>query len=290
MAPSDKVIMASAMLANTNPTRADVLIPNFLFELRDMPMMLKDAGDLLLGTFSPTARKRGKKNLAASQYLAYNFGWAPLISDVKKMFSFTQNVNKRTKEWNKVYSSGGFRRRFDLGTNSAYRVSIGNGVDTIGNFTINSTITRNSWGTVRWRPSSPRTGASSRPTPNQIKRMVLGLSSKNITANVWESLPWSWLVDWFTNVGDVLTATAGRDLVLPEAINVMSTTQGVSQTPHKVVLESGDWEGASTLNSGAFNYIHKERSQPSVTIQANMGILNPYQLSILGSLALLRAR
>jgi hypothetical protein len=176
LAPADLGALASSLIAGTNPTRPDVLVPNFLFELKDMPMMLKDAGDLLLGGLKPSIRKRNKKNLSASQYLAYNFGWAPLISDVKKLFDFTENVKKRTSEWNRVYSSGGLKRRYKLGTEEADSTYVGDSYYH-GNFTVSAHISRTSWGTVRWRPVQPRTGAPSRPTPEKIRRLVLGLSA-----------------------------------------------------------------------------------------------------------------
>ncbi len=40
--------VATAVLARSNPSRADISVPNFLYELKDLPGMLKEIGALKL--------------------------------------------------------------------------------------------------------------------------------------------------------------------------------------------------------------------------------------------------
>jgi hypothetical protein len=289
----DNGAMAARLLSFTNPTRADVLLPVFLFELRELPLMLRDAGRLLLGTMSRKARQsRPPKNLAASQYLAYNFGWAPLISDVKKLFSFKDNVARRAKEWDRVYSNGGLKRRANLSQTvltGSYSRTVGYSTD-LGSFDVQQQSTQNVWGTVRWRPTGGYHGKVGRPTPGEIRRMVLGLSKHNITANIWEAIPWSWLVDWFINVEDMLTSSAGRGQVVPDSINIMRHNhhQGVSKSAMHVW--NNPYRGQVTLSPGRYVIESKNRTQPGASLNADIPLLSGYQLSILGSLALLKGR
>jgi hypothetical protein len=32
----------------------------------------------------------------------------------------------------------------------------------------------------------------------------IGLDPGNISSAAWEAIPWSWLIDWFANVGEYL--------------------------------------------------------------------------------------
>lgn len=284
--------LAAQLLAGTNPTRANVLLPVFVFELRELPMMLKDAGSLLLGTMSKRVRdSRKPKNLAASQYLAYNFGWAPLISDVKKLFSFKEQVTKRAREFDRLGSAGGLKRRYKLGTDEnsgSYDVNCyySTGLQTMP---CSYTTTQKSWGTVRWRPAG---GAWNdkvrRPTPPEIRRIILGLNGANVTANIWEAVPWSWLIDWFVNVDDMIGANQGRGLVTPGNVNIM--THKVTRGHHASQTISFAPNGEVTWSDGHYLLERKARTQSNATLTANVPLLSGHQLSILGSLALLRGR
>jgi len=104
-------------LANTNPNRRTVDMPVFLFELLDLPKMLKSVGEDLIRL----ARKKGrppkksdKVTYLAGKNLEVQFGWVPLISDLGKMMDFQQIVAKRTEELQRLGSDKGLRRRFTV--------------------------------------------------------------------------------------------------------------------------------------------------------------------------------
>lgn len=48
-------------------------------------------------------------------------------------------------------------------------------------------------------------------TPQMWKRQAFGFTLENFVPTVWEIIPWSFLVDYFTNIGDILNA-ASTDL------------------------------------------------------------------------------
>lgn len=286
----------SQLFAGTNPTRPHVQLPVFLFELREIPMMLNQAGAILLGRSGKGSGKgRYYKYLspaqrAASANLAYNFGWKPLVNDVKRMFDFKDAFDKRQNEWNRLYSSSGLRRRMSLGGNQAS----GDGPSTYGFPSYLTTVAskyqshNTYWGTVKWVPTAP-SPYNSRPTPNDVRRMIFGLHSSQIIGNVWEAIPWSWLVDWFSNVGDVLQANQGRSMVRPQGGCIMVKQTSVNY--HKMVSE--EWGGPNyevILTAGSYKYRKHYRFLANGSVTAYVPDLSGTQLSILGSLALLKGR
>ena len=198
--------------ALTNPTRAIVNYPVALFELKDLPHMIHQAGAILSAGRLADHKGQFWKNLsptqrAASAYIGTQFGWAPLVQDLKNLFKATTLVEKRKKEWNNLFKGNGLRMRRKLTSD----VLAGSFDSTVSGFHPTQTswvATTEVWGTIRWTPTEayPFNGP---PPDDQIRRQIFGLSTANVLDNVWQALPWSWLADYFFSLGDSLRAHAG---------------------------------------------------------------------------------
>lgn len=284
---------AARLLANTNPTRPDIQLPVFILELRDIPKMIEHAGALLLRL------RRGRPRFglrpdqeAASALLAYNFGWAPLIGDLKKLVSFSDLTAKRMKEFDRLYSGPGLKRRMNLDTaysqphGFTYGVAGPNPGNSVTAQGLSRTIV---WGTVRWKPTpAPLNSPLRVPPPSDVRRHVLGLSAANITANVWEALPWSWLIDYFVNVGDVLAAKQGRSVATPSLPCIMRKSTTYNYGPSMFFPQNALGEGI-TFGDMRQQYEKKERNVVSGgSIFGSFSDLSGRQLSILGALASLK--
>lgn len=163
-----------------------------------------------------------------NNWLAFQFGWKPLLSDIRKMVKAIFQIDSMLQ--NLIRNNGlPIRRRAKVFNDSTSKVL--SSANTIG-------INRNTW--VDWpdrtnrypsaryeikRSLQTEVWASSSfifylkdiELPSVKQRLKLGLLGMNPTpASVWNALPWSWLIDWLTNIGDILnnmSSIAGERLV-----------------------------------------------------------------------------
>jgi hypothetical protein len=56
---------------------------------------------------------------------------------------------------------------------------------------------------------------------NLANDLILGLTRGQILPNIWEALPWSWLIDWLTNIGDLIEANNNQFAVPVNKVNIM---------------------------------------------------------------------
>lgn len=285
-------IMRSRLLANSNPYRADVQLPVFIFELGEIPGMIRYMGDILLkGRRAVPRHPISVSRRIAADNLAIQFGWLPLIGDINRLLSFQASFQKRQKEWERLYNGSGLKRRMTLdvySANASRPFSCTGVVNGAGTMQATGTFTQTVWGTVRWKPIAlPAEHPLRRPSDREIRRDMLGLGVRHMTANLWEALPWSWLVDWFTNFGDLLTASMGRSSIEAGSVNIMT---------HKQLL-LGHGPLPATLNSGvpaviSTGSILGETKQRGIYNTSHFSMHNPLlsgrQLSILASLTALR--
>lgn len=286
--PPNNSMLGTRMLARTNPGRPHVSVPVFVGELRDLPHLIRWTGESLLNPkhWRNLASKHGARaKFLAEANLGWRFGWAPLLSDLKKMILFTDAVTRRETELRRLYH-GGLKRRMTLDTaHQATNTSVV--LDSVG-FENQRAIrhavqSRKIWGTVRWTPTTHPDFRNDQYMHRLARKAVFGMRLS--PADVWELMPWSWLADWFGNVGDFLEATNNSIPVKHGPVCIMSqtdTTYVYSPTSHKHL-----WGGESSV----FTHVAKNRTVVnSAALSASFPALTGSQLSILGSLAFLRLR
>jgi hypothetical protein len=185
-----------------NPNKPDVDVLVNLFETRDFPKMLQQLGRVL-------ARKIKASDVAGG-YLAYAFGWAPLISDLRKLVKLQQLTEKRMRDL--TAASKGSRLRRKLGTSyptrpgpAPYSISWLNAPPSVrGIITYDEEL--RVWATARLKllTALPRDHSEFQEL---AKKLVTG--SHMSASTLWEAFPWSWLMDYFLNIGDILEAQRG---------------------------------------------------------------------------------
>lgn len=188
----DTVTLGTHLLASTNPSKAHVQVPVFFAEMRDLPRLVQTAGRTILGS-------------AGNKFLAFQFGWKPLLSDIKKMLDFHDASEKRFKAFKQIRDSGGLRRQA-RGPSAQAETTSTLFLSPSGTWTTHVSGTRTTWGSVRWVPNALHPLPVSDPElASKARGQVLGLAAGQIVSNAWEALPWSWLADWFSNVGDMIS-------------------------------------------------------------------------------------
>lgn len=262
-------MLAADLLAKTNPSRPVVDLPIAVYELKDIPSLLQSEG------------KDWIRRLAALN-LKYHFAIKPLVSDVINLLNFSDEVAKRQKELEALATSG-LRRKRHLWDGSMIGptdvvVNSGNGwlVHCLSEVNTSSKV----WGFVEWFPSNPQLmKGDSRAL---ARKAVLGLTVDFSTA--WNAIPWSWLIDWCSNVGDILSANRNLVGAYHGPVRIMEQSTSDAKCTFTWTAPS-----TSTISDGSWDVTTKSRrTVVHVPISAQLPILNLRQLSILGSIAVTR--
>lgn len=281
---------ALQLRARTNPSREEVSIPNFIHELKDLPGMLKDIGQIKTHLASFRSLPKGLKT-SANANLAVQMGWLPLVSDIRKLVQFQSLVDKRVVELNRLYSSTGLKRRQVLYTEVQSSHDPSKAIESgLGTFLYvrEYKVTRlKSWGTIRWRPTAVPKDLRRQDLGKLARKLVFGLGHNGIDAyQAWNAIPWTWLADWFTNVDDYLLAHRNDVPAVPTGpCNIMTLTETyqtwIRTDLHEQWIKGGD---------GVRKLITKSRAQSSGSLSVSLPFITGRQWSILGSLAIQRLR
>jgi hypothetical protein len=238
----DATTSVTKVAAKTNPGRANLSVPVFIAELKDLPHMIRGQGDNILRKKSAARRRPNQSSVPTEQ-----FGWSSLFRDLGSLLDFTAYVDKRVVELKSLYSSGGLKVGAKVWANSLEfeESSIPfNTVEANVYGTRTRTCIARRWASVRWRPTFP---PPSVPTDAELlQKARFAVHGWRINpADAWELIPWSWLIDYFSNVGDVLNTTGNAweytcdngcvmtSLVCVSSDRVDSTSEGFIAIPGK---------------------------------------------------------
>jgi hypothetical protein len=231
-------------------------------------------------------------NEQASFYLAIQFGWLPLVQDIRQLLDLQSYILRKDKELNDLYSGKGLRRKLTFGSDCTVKEAV-EAVSSYGTtnymyFPLSVMVTKNSWATIRWTPTSPpKYGHGNDESQNQYaRRIVLGLTPEGLAKGAWDVVPWTWLIGWFTNVGSYALAHS----------NTVPASHGsacfMSEVDHLVMPQqpyTRDMLDAHLSISGSAKRTLKTRIvSGSVTPGFNMPYLDMFRLSILGALSIQR--
>lgn len=259
-------------LASINPFRPQLDLPLFLFELREFPRMLKGLGDVLSG--------RSKARDVPGGYLSYNFGWAPLLSDLGSLLDFAKSLAKTRNALTNAANGGRVSHKLgdksSTGLPTTYSYSHSNGTYILS--ATNSSKVKG-WCTARVHLIEPLP-LSVYDQELLIFETTLGLNLR--PAMIWDAIPWTWLIDYFTNIGDLMEARGGYNRWSFHDLYVMVMTSKIEKISHTV-----NQVGSLSYTGGTKSYIRKERSYVGYNPNVGLGLspmLTDYQSGILVAL------
>jgi len=260
---------AAHALARTNPNKPNVDIVQNVLELGDIPRTIKVYGETLIEKL-------------AENYLRYQFGIKPIVKDISRLINFTELVNRKLDILKKLQDAKGYRKTVTLDKLSASQTNTNIILQSEGAYFVDTfeTIGRRSIrGHVRWLPVGDFSKYSQAEMSALAKRAVLGLEAN--LSGIWEGIPWSWLIDWYTNVGDLLMQTRNLIPVTCDSLTIIRQTESVSTT-HRIE------GGGLGINPGTVRKIRKERYPASATLDAHLPLLTADQMGILASLLVMK--
>lgn len=243
--------------------------PTFLGELRETVHMIKrPAGALYskahgyLDALSKSKRSNPKawlQNLSGL-WLEQSFGWAPLIKDLEdgakaweraREPRFQKGINKSFKETKDTTSAlpPEFRGQSSIQLPSGVRILINGECTDEAN--------------VRYK-GAIKAQADATPWDNWA---LFGFTPSEFVPTAWELLPWSFLIDYFTNIGDILTALVTDTTSVVYAVRTQRTKTTFAGRPSwydSNALKSAGWIGGGTVSGCRFKLERKDFTRASV--------------------------
>jgi len=270
----------------------------WLVELRDLPTL----------PLRLLARLRNFRALG-SEYLNVQFGWKPFVGDMIKMYQLYQQLDKhlaqiardnkrairRRKTISNTTDSTSTTSNFPNGW-QAFLPSPPTGVTaTFSSSLTTQVVTKEKiWFVGSFQYYIPDVGSS-----QWTRRATAALFGVNVTPSLlWEVLPWSWLIGYFSNVGDAISnaSTNAVDNLVANYAYVMrqksvTTTYTATGTAPSGSFGGQKWSGGTYSSTGSTLLMTKSRARASpYGFGVEFGSLSAYQLSILGALGLSRSR
>ena len=296
-------------------------------EVRDLPRMLTQTWKFFqrmrglsltripktLGDFIRDVKKGTVET--SGDYLNLQFGWVPFAQDLAFLAKMENKLRQKIS-WLRKHNRRSFRRRIELDSGgfsedvarsttipgtmgpTLQTQNYSGNVATFYPIPCSKTYNRRIWFSSKWRIYMPELDDPSL----SLRKLKAQLAGIDLDASIiYNLVPWSWLMDWFTNVGDVLQniSLRGRHQVVAEYAYVMCRETYEYGAPGYVDMNigtynqptSGKWSGGQRRFSGRsttrYTFAQREAANP-FGFGITYASLSLYQLSILAALGLSR--
>lgn len=293
------------VLSRANPSRPYVDTGVFLGELRDFPGMGRAIWQTANRLYKEMPRhlstrerldaafKRSAKEVitnADEHFIANQFGWLPFVSDIYKYIDVGGIVEQRAQELKSLSQRGSNSRTTRLETlqaNSESTVSVETHQMILRGSLKRSTRTE-VWGSARFSldANSPLKTASADQIKALAQRSVMGLTVDQSTA--WNLMPWSWLIDWASNIGDWVGSTRNIVGAHPKGSVCIMTRKSIASEVRTRIPANWPMSGGTCI----FLQLDRRRDvfSPGTLPEMGFQILSGRQSAILSSLMTLRAK
>ncbi len=290
------------------PVKPVLNIGQFLIELKDAPQMAKT-------TYEWFSQFKGSKWSGRSaafwgdQILNYGFGWKPFINDLWNMVNVAKtlddkrnfilrNNHKRLHRKIQLYTFHDFKLESSTTGNGLIGPGDTTGLTILGGGQdVTLETDDNIWFEGKFSFNIPERFLYGPASPV----LDLGLLGLYPDLNlIWKVTPWTWLLDWFSSVGDILgnVSQMWEYGQVADYAYVMRHQKYVRSVYATSRISSGSYNSSSTpvtlLPFSAQTISTSEYLQRSVASPYGFGLtwagFNPFQLSILAALGLSRSK
>jgi hypothetical protein len=276
----DYAAIANAGVAAMNPSRPAISVPTVLGESRDLPTLMRSIPDAI----------KNWRSLAgiAGANLAWQFGWKPMISDLKKCLDFEKSVSQRMTWLRRLREGKPIYRRYQLPKGYHLGDPVQIWTET---FSCNlkqeyrDLSTKRAWVTSRWKAICPQLTIpkSDEAMRKRARDLTFGLTSPSLAEAAWELVPWSWLIDWFAGVGETLAVLNNSLLLQLDSLCYMQHLRMIRS--FRTLSKSG-W--VSLSRPGTFVKVEKSRKDikpyvMSSPLFSSTPVLSGRQMGILAS-------
>jgi hypothetical protein len=297
-------------------------------ELKDLPGMvsqtvkgfqaLRNAPKAFASAFSSVSgflkHARSLPRHTGESYLYGAFGLAPMLQDLLFLLQMQEKLDKKLR-WLRRHNGKSVRRKITLDeteysediaqfiapSTSCFPVLFSDCYAAWQNvpesMPILKTYKRRIWFSVKWRIHIPEMYLPKSPFKNSFSLIASLLGLVPDPSVIYKITPWSWLIDWFTSVGDVIAnmSSLAKYGVVAEYAYVMCRETLTYKAPGRISLHSGklspsfqwvspdwSWSGVSTTE---YQFRKREEANP-YGFGITWASLSNFQWSILAALGL----
>jgi len=307
---------ANSFFAATAPERASAHILTTVVELLrgDVPSLLKNYRRALFDYQSKTRSLR----YAGSEYLNIQFGWQPLIAEYANVLKVLMGIdrmvyaesNRRKRMWDGPSTSSvsdyasqtaTFNPVNIGGLGERYCVTVGDRSDSISparyDSTVKSTVKEDYKFTARYS-SLVKPNARSNGFVERAEETLRQLGLVDDPSILWELTPWSWLVDWASNIGasinnaHTLSPLSGRHSVDYAYFTTQLVESRVETITKQTLLSYSQYNRSRVIRpSSDFTTVSRTRSRATpFGFGTQLGSISAAQFAILVALGLARYR
>lgn len=206
---SDLDAVGTTAIARTVPTNPVAGLATLFGELREgFPKLI---GQELFRRRAKDTLKRGSK-----EFLNWEFGWKPMIADLKKWIYAARHADKL---WEQFKRDSGRRVRRDYyfpvtevvtettsqrTPSPSIALPIWQGGNATFDMTTTEVIRRQRWFKGAFTYYADVDAATEKTWKGHLQRLQHLYGVKITPDVIWNLAPWSWTVDWYSNTGDVI--------------------------------------------------------------------------------------
>jgi hypothetical protein len=292
--------MGSTAIARCEPTNPAANASTFLGEL------YKDGVPAIPGVHTWENKTRYLLNIG-DEYLNHVFGWLPMVSDIKALSSSVQNAHRTLSQFER--DSGKVVRRqyrFPVEKSQTSPVLVKSNVPlsyAAGFTTALDAATKGQvWKSTKTTKTRWFSGAFTYylPYDYESRNWIAGVvpdAEKLLGTTLdpellWNLAPWSWAVDWFANIGDVIhnVSAFGRNGLVLRYGYLME--HSIVEDIYAHIGPSGLY-GKDDLKAPEVSLITETKKRVAATpygFGLNWNGLSSFQTSVLAALGISRVR
>jgi len=289
------------------------LASGFVFgaELRDIPRMLETTAGAFRDTWkaacgnlrSPSMSPKG----VADHFLNYQFGWRPFLGDLSSFSDVLTNMNSHVR---RITADNGrpVRRRVSLLNDTSLETYSDVGFEFVSDVlpdgpilncfkavperitTDTTEMSVSASGKFRYyRPEFDSSKSDYNSAWSSAQRQLTVLGARISPINLYKAYPWTWALDWVSNVGDYLEYVSDSLVDSLAAEYFYVTVHMIKKRTLEYVLPF--WSGTVRLQfTRSVKAVERVEGDSPFDFDLSWNSLSPRQLSIAGALGLTRRR
>jgi hypothetical protein len=235
----DRVIAQASTQAHSNVASAEFETLIFLGELRQTLQLLRSPLGKIDDLLKKTQKKARRKGVSLARYLrdqwlSARYGWGPLLRDVDNVVKAVQSLQNRE------------RIRHTARGHADLKDSVSHDKDlAAGSYTC-------AYQTFLEIEYSVRAGI----IYEMDHRNTFGLSLSAVPSTAWELIPYSFVLDWFVNVGDYIQAIVPKPGVsilgswhTHKEVWTSQATLSVKSYGSETIIDPGNAVGIATAST-----------------------------------------